>query len=331
MSYSERPRQPLAPAFSSRTLHHPSFLPLCMAARFRLHNHRLQRHTQTVHPIIPAEVFYTDPTMSCRRRVPNIVTNLRVLDCFQLNTPPPVMSACVAPPNHPDPFQSGPHPTQNLGSPVWRIHRVQPSHIILQLTQEEDQAITNLLKLHHQYPLQSSEIFDSAQTNFSSVAEPPQDFNPSLFCQTAADGAFPEEANKPLCCDGGWSDKELEAADILLNCFILKEGDTIRGQSHLKSAGAPPDPRPCGHPEDSSVSTEALPALLTSDFAHISNAMFCGAMEEREPCWSDVMSTEDELLLVEMRGRTLTDSERVALHVLLSLGNMGTLGMVQQM
>lgn len=64
------------------------------------------------------------------------------------------MSACEAPPNQPDPFSSGPHPTRDLGSPSWTTESHQPQaqlrRAILQLTAEEDQAVTNLLKLHHQ-------------------------------------------------------------------------------------------------------------------------------------------------------------------------------------
>nr|XP_046237642.1 histone deacetylase complex subunit SAP25-like isoform X7 [Scatophagus argus] len=90
-------RRPTLPSISNRTLHHPSFLPLYMTADFALH------HTvcddQPIHPIIPAEFFYSDPTMSCGTRIPNIVTELRVFDCFQLSTPPPIMSACMAPPS----------------------------------------------------------------------------------------------------------------------------------------------------------------------------------------------------------------------------------------
>lgn len=64
------------------------------------------------------------------------------------------MSSCPAPPHHPDPFRSGPHPTRDLGSLTWTgcgpDTHLQPPRAIIQLSQEEDQAVTNLLKLHHQ-------------------------------------------------------------------------------------------------------------------------------------------------------------------------------------
>ncbi|KAF3697914.1 hypothetical protein EXN66_Car013595 [Channa argus] len=351
MSYTEghlaRPGQPLLPSFSNRTLHQPSFLPLYMAAGFRLRHHHFQDHlhrrNQTIHPIIPAEFFYTDHTMSFRRRF--IVTYLRVIDSFQVHTPPPVISACLALQNHPDPFRSRPRPTRDLNSPIWGTHahhhRVQPNYVILQLTQEEDQAVTNLLKLHHQSLSQSSETFSSARTDVSSVVEPPQNVNSSLFYQRAADGTLDEEAYKPLCShvqcvrEGqqgeGWSDTELDVADTLLNGFILTEKDRIWGQNPHKSAGTLPDPRPYEHHGDSSLSTEALPAQVTSGLTHsdIGNISFSGAREDREQDCRDVRSTEDGLVSGEMRERILTDSERDALHVLLSLGNMGTLDMVQ--
>ena len=42
----------------------------------------------SVHPIIPAELFYSDPSMSRGRRIPNIVSDLRVSD-------PARIQACV--------------------------------------------------------------------------------------------------------------------------------------------------------------------------------------------------------------------------------------------
>lgn len=104
----QRSRQPTLPPLCSRTLHHPSFLPIYMAAR----SHGAGCSSQTgesisptsvsklhpavrplwplivcppVHPITPAEVFYTDPTMGRGRRIPNIVRQLRVSVCSAVN------------------------------------------------------------------------------------------------------------------------------------------------------------------------------------------------------------------------------------------------------
>ncbi|XP_056225239.1 uncharacterized protein LOC130164494 isoform X1 [Seriola aureovittata] len=318
-----RPRQQVLPSFSTRTLQHPSFLPLYMAAGFA--HHHIGCNDQAVHPIIPVEVFYTDPAMSCGRRIPNIVTDLGVLDCFQLNTPPPVMSACLAPPNRPDPFRSGPHPTRDLGCPRWRtnpIHSpVQPNRAVLQLTQEEDQAITNLLKLHHHGPRQSDQTLTATQMDFFSVAGPPVNLNPCLFPRR------------------GWSDTELEAADTLLSRFSLMEEDRIWEQCHQKSAVTRLDPPTYQHDMDLPINTdtrqesEALPTLKAplsqSDISYIG---FTCASENTEPVWGDSRSVEDRGAtgyFSEVGERMLSDLEGDAVHVLLSLGDMGTPDILQ--
>ncbi|XP_044040529.1 uncharacterized protein LOC122870422 isoform X2 [Siniperca chuatsi] len=378
MSYNEghcvRSRQPVLPPFSNRTLHHPSLLPLYMAA----HPHA-DCNNQTVHPIIPAEFFYTDPTMSCGRRIPNIVSQLRVFDCFQLNTPPPVMSACLAPPTRPDPFRSGPHPTRDLGSPTLTINTlhppVQPSQVILQLTQEEDQAITNLLKLHHQEPIQRVETLTAPQMDlnpipFLSHPEPMEVYKP--FCsdvQHPRGASLQDQLQQGRC----WSDRELEAANTLSSHFSLMEKEKIRGQNHNKSAATLPDPLPYRRHEDSSINTETqqgsetLPALITTDRTQndIGYISFTCVSEHGEPGCGDLgfvegRSADDVHLPIgeeylasslpprlpsrsseaesrssvsgdfsEVKERTLSDCEGDAVHVLLSLGDMGALAIVQ--
>ncbi|XP_039997398.1 uncharacterized protein LOC120797636 isoform X2 [Xiphias gladius] len=345
------PRRPVVPPFSTRTLHHPSFLPLYMAAGFA-HPHG-DCNDRAVLPITPAEFFYTDPAMSCGRRIPNIV-----FDCLRLNTPLPVMSACLAPPTRPDPFKSGPHPTRDLGSPKWRMNPVhspvRPSRAVLQLTQEEDQAITNLLKLHHQEPGQSDETLTAAPMDFSSVAEPPVDLNPCPFLThpKPMDFTSAEEVYKPPCSDvqyprmaglgsqlqrgRGWSDMEFEAVDTLLSRFSVMEEDRIWGKCHQKSAVTLPDAPPYQHYKDLPVGTEnrqesaALPALKAthspqSDIGYI--RLTC-VSENGEPGWGEFRSVEDRSVsgdFSEVRERMLSDSEGDAVHVLLSLGDMGTL------
>ncbi|XP_029311146.1 uncharacterized protein LOC115023921 [Cottoperca gobio] len=238
-------RQHTMPPFSNRTLRHPSFMPLYMAAGFQ-HRH-IDCINQTVHPIIPAEVFYTDPTMSCGRRIPNVVSELQVFECFRLNTPTPVMSACLAPPTRPDPFRSGLHPTRDLGNLTLEINTphppVQPSRVVLQLTQEEDQAITNLLKLHHQEPLQNEQSITARHMDFSSVDLDPISFlHPEFMDFTSAelevykpfcrDVQYPREASMQSRLQQGrcWSDTELEAANTLSSCFSLMEKDNMWSQ-----------------------------------------------------------------------------------------------------
>ncbi|KAK9524754.1 hypothetical protein VZT92_017122 [Zoarces viviparus] len=253
MNHNEghRSRQPTLPSFSSRTLHHPSFMPIYMAPGFA--GHRTDCSVQKILPISPAEFFYTDP-MSCER-VPNIVTDLPVFDCFQLNTPPPVMSAVPAPPSRPDPFRSEPpHPTRDLGSLTLKANTPhlpaqQPCRVIAELTQDEEQAITNLLKLHYQEgPSQSDE-----HVYFPSVALNPASFHhPELMDTTSADKVF-----RPLCSDvpyvrearlqsqlqqrSCWSDTELEVANTLLSGFSLMGEDKMWGQNHNESSSLSSD------------------------------------------------------------------------------------------
>ncbi|XP_063757359.1 histone deacetylase complex subunit SAP25-like [Eleginops maclovinus] len=107
----QRPRQHTLPPFSNRTLNHPSFMPVYMAAGLA---HQDGDCSQTVHPLGPEDFFYSDPNVTCGR-IPNVVSDLKVFECFKLNTPPPLMSACPAPPPCPDPFRFGTNPTRNLG------------------------------------------------------------------------------------------------------------------------------------------------------------------------------------------------------------------------
>ncbi|XP_018526986.1 uncharacterized protein LOC108880010 isoform X1 [Lates calcarifer] len=348
-----RPRQPVLPSFSTRTLHHPSFLPLYMAAGFA--HHHIDFSNPTVLPIIPNEFFYTDPTLTCGRRIPNIVSDLGVFDCFQLNTPPPVMSACVAPPNCPDPFRSGPHLTRNLGSTRWRLNPihppVQPSRAILQLTQDEDQAITNLLKLHHQEPRQSDEI----QMDVSGVVEPQVASNPCLVFSHPKPLVPTEEALTPSCSDDvqhpmktglgnqsqqgrGWSDVELEAADTLLSGFSVSEEDRVWSQCRQNSTL--PDPQPYQYNKDLPISTEtcqeseALPALTATNAPQNGTGYirFTCVTEGGGAGWANLRSAEDRGAsgdCAQVREWTLSDLEGDAVHVLLSLGDMGTLDILQ--
>ncbi|KAM9833306.1 uncharacterized protein ACBT44_005359 isoform 1-T1 [Syngnathus typhle] len=69
---------------------------------------------------------------------------------FQLNTPPPRMSTSSAPRNQPDPFLRGPHVFRVLGGPTLTPRSdSHPCRMILQLSAEEDLAVTCLLKLSY--------------------------------------------------------------------------------------------------------------------------------------------------------------------------------------
>lgn len=147
------------------------------------------------------------------------------------------MSACMAPPNRPDPFRSEIHPIRDLGSSTVKIQinhpTTHPRHVVVQLTQEEDDAITSLLKLHHHDPLQTAETVTALDLDSSNAAEMREcnTDSSSVCCHPASTSA--EKPDELSCSDmehlretslgslsqkeRSWSDAELEAGDTLLN------------------------------------------------------------------------------------------------------------------
>lgn len=212
----------------------------------------------------------------------------QVFDCLQLNTPRPIMSACLAPPNRPDPFRSGPHPTRDLGSPTWRtqtIHpQVQPRRVVLQLTQEEDQAVTNLLKLHHQM----------------------DDSNLSLFlshpCAKDAEEGY-KPARGALMEGMVWSDAELEVADTLSSQLKINYVDLLKAQNRNETAKTPPGPLLCPGPQTHqepeallALGSNAFP-LKTSPVIKSKVSVFEGFMEAKEQRLSDLEGDAVDVLL----------------------------------
>lgn len=189
-------KQKVQPPVSNRTLYHPSFMSLYTNPGVR----QCCGDNQTVHPMTPQEFYYTDPTMRCGTRIPNHVQELKEFDCFQLNTPPPIMSACPAPENRPDPFRTVQYLTRNLGSPCSETGTLllprKRMWMVVQLTQEEDQAITNMLTLHH--------------GNDTSLTQDPK------YSHTLTH--YPDQT-KELSFGKHWSDAELEVANTLLTQF----------------------------------------------------------------------------------------------------------------
>ncbi|KAJ8338204.1 hypothetical protein SKAU_G00371700 [Synaphobranchus kaupii] len=162
----QRQKNPVVlPTYSSRTLHHPSFQSLYMAVGCTQCNWQAPGHKGITFPaMIPSDFFYTDPTLPPGSRVPNGVTQLETFECCQLNTPPPVMSITDSPPGL-DPFRTRPHPTRDLGSQMWTwdTHSTFRSRTpqgqileVIQMSSEEDEAITSLLKLHYQSQLDTT-------------------------------------------------------------------------------------------------------------------------------------------------------------------------------
>lgn len=210
---------------------------------------------------------------------------LQVLECLQLNTPPPVMSSCIAPPVCPDPFRSAPHHSRDLGSPTLKVNPLLPPvqlcQVVIQLTQEEDQAITNLLKLHHKEPPLSNKTINVPLKHSRSTLVQHQRES----THSSSDGQHSREAS----C---WSAEELEAANTLLSC------QNLRG-----SAVLPPDPllhQSDGGFEDGRGADDAHLPVCEEPFILFQKSI--GDYSERE--WS------------------LSDSERDAVHALQSLGDM---------
>ncbi|KAI4808702.1 hypothetical protein KUCAC02_000750 [Chaenocephalus aceratus] len=289
----------------------------------------------TILPLGPAKCFYSDPTLTCGR-IPNVVSDLRVFGCFELNTPPPIMSPCPAPPPCPDPFKFGPNPTRNLGHLTLEISNLHPAvqkgQVVLQLTEEEDQTITNLLTLHYQEePLQVDETLPSVNPN--SFCHPDTiDFTAAPNPCSLSDLQYPGETIE-FQQRRRWSETELDAANTLLSCSRLVEQEGII-QGHNKSSVTLPL-RHLRH-EDSSRSSESqhvsetFPAFITTECAKKD----WGDLEEGRND-DAVHLLESSLSSGSKAGRGLgtsveftkikdiLDSEGDAVHVLLSLGHTG--------
>lgn len=118
---------------------------------------------------------------------------LKEFDYTQLSSPTPIMSAVPAPPTGPDAFWSGQHLTRNLGSSTWEtdssVSSLHPQRFVIQLTEEEDQAITTLLTLHYE------EVKMSTQPTEDSCTEEPL-YMDSVDCPSMTpDPYIADEAN----------------------------------------------------------------------------------------------------------------------------------------
>lgn len=246
------------------------------------------------------------------------------------------MSARPAPPASPDPFRSGPHPTVDLGNLSFTISTLHPpvrlSRAVVQLTQEEDQAITHLLKLHHLEP-----------------TAPHMDFLPH---PEPVDATSAEEEYEPVCSDSQhfkeaglrgrshrgrcWSSTELEAAETLWSGFSLVEEDRIWGENYSEPADTLPD-----HLQQQA--SETLPSSITDGTQKV---IGCSLVRESgEPVWGDLgfveggnaegsnaegylassLPPKSRSSALAVKKRTLSDSEGAAVHVLLSLGDVTAL------
>lgn len=174
-------------------------------------------------------------------------------------------------------------------------HAEQPRRAVLELTQEEDQAVTNLLGLHYQSSLSDEEDLYGA-------TGPPQ----GLTSQWFQNPEHVASVRKPLCGDAqqrmGWSDTEREAADT------LSSGFSLWGQNEQKPVAS------CG---------DGLPHQSQVDLS----------VGQNDPGWlKDVPADDDGLVRgasPAQRVSTRSDSERDAVGVLLSLADRRTVDVAQ--
>ncbi|MED6286218.1 hypothetical protein CHARACLAT_003601 [Characodon lateralis] len=323
----QRAAQAVLPPISNRTLQHPSFLPLYMPTRF---DHHFHGDGHPSYPMTPAELFYTDPALPCGRRIYSSLSGKMVFDVSQLNAPPPIMSACVATPNRPDPFRAGPYPINNQGSPSWKIQSIPPQeqlNVVIQLTQQEDQAITNLLKLHHQEALQSKESIIPGHTDFPGAVMS----NPRHFNTASLDGATKVICNDALEEGGKWSEAEYDAANTLLSSFNQMDdyliGETATLPDQLLSQNS-----------ETELERQSFSPLVT---CYCSQNGSCiqenGEIRSEEdmvtcaPVFKSKQEPGNLQLKLESGSeeRTLTDMEGDAVQVLLGLGEVITFNVMQ--
>lgn len=219
-----------------------------------------------------------------------LVSLHQVSECFRLNTPPPIMSTCIAPPIRADPFRSARHHSRDLGSSTVKVNPlvVPPAHlcqVVVQLTQDEDQAITNLLKLRHQELPPRNDTMDSS----------PKYLLSSLVQHQSTDhGSGALQSREARC----WSVQEIEAANTLSRFGLMEKHQTPEVWQ-----SPPTDPPSAQSYRGSAGGTDQvhLPLLEKSTLTSPPSPE-CHGYSERE--------------------QKLSDSERDALHALQSLGDV---------
>lgn len=208
----------------------------------------------------------------------------QVSECFRLNTPPPIMSSCIAPPIRADPFRSVLHHSRDLGSSTVKVNPLlvppaQLCQVVVQLTQDEDQAISNLLKLHHQEAPPPPPPPPRTDTADTLLKYPPS--SPARHQSTEPGPGVPQ-SREARC----WSVQEIEAANTLSRFGLLEEDQ---------------DPEPADPPSAQSYRG------------------YTGSADLPLPeTWT---VTPPPALAYSEREQKLSDSERDALHALQSLGD----------
>ncbi|XP_036404341.1 uncharacterized protein LOC118791167 [Megalops cyprinoides] len=186
-----------------------------------------QRVVPTPSHVTPQSVPPATSSVVKKPMVPPTLEPVKyVFESCQLNTPRPIMSVRPAMPPEPDPFRTRPCPTRDLGSELWtwdhlydplarRPENIQRQTVeIIQVSPEEDQAITNLLKLH--YHASGDALGRGTAADHGPLSQPGQiPAQPSEPVQNLAGGVLPlasvlesESTERP--------EVELETANILL-------------------------------------------------------------------------------------------------------------------
>ncbi|XP_048883677.1 uncharacterized protein LOC125750242 isoform X1 [Brienomyrus brachyistius] len=294
-------RPPVLPGVSSRTLQHPSFLSLYMAVGSMQCSCRARSQSFPAPAMIPSDFFYNDPMQAPGNRIPNNVAQLEVFECCQLNTPAPIMSPSITSSIRPDPFRTEPHLIRDLGSQVWAWDHLcapqtstlgptlRPRKEVIQLSAEEDQAITNLLKLHHESI--SEPIHERpCQPRWSPARCLPanQEDDANIDC-------IPQLTMTSKGQSGRWSDTELEAADILLTLddgeVVIKEPRSLaQGDSESQNADTVDrcllissglGPTSLGSPHVDSDDVNSVSSVEYSEIGQV-DRVACGSAEESE-------------------------------------------------
>ncbi|XP_048883684.1 uncharacterized protein LOC125750242 isoform X2 [Brienomyrus brachyistius] len=254
-------RPPVLPGVSSRTLQHPSFLSLYMAVGSMQCSCRARSQSFPAPAMIPSDFFYNDPMQAPGNRIPNNVAQLEVWAWDHLCAPQ----------------------TSTLG-PTLR-----PRKEVIQLSAEEDQAITNLLKLHHESI--SEPIHERpCQPRWSPARCLPanQEDDANIDC-------IPQLTMTSKGQSGRWSDTELEAADILLTLddgeVVIKEPRSLaQGDSESQNADTVDrcllissglGPTSLGSPHVDSDDVNSVSSVEYSEIGQV-DRVACGSAEESE-------------------------------------------------
>ena len=214
-----------------------------------------------------------------------------------------------------------------------------PEWLILQLTEEEDQAVTNLLKLHHQEVPQTDDI-SAAHMDLDNDLEDSQSAETANKQISAGDQYLRE-----LQHQRGLSEMELEATKTLFSGFNQEE-DLMRTLNRCQSPALPLLCQSAGTQDECETLSTLVTCACTKDGSH---STYFSCVRENGEIWSEenragcqscgkclenkLASPSSPSLNSKMRSRSEelmhTDLEGDAVHVLLSLKDVITFDILQ--